>query len=93
MKKILYIYFLIVLLGSCSHSPEWKLVWEENFDGTTLDTTVWSRIYRGTPDWQNTQSFDDRCYDMHDGRLILKGIVNDDLETAIAEVSKIFDEE
>ena len=47
MKKILYIYFLIVLLGSCSHSPEWKLVWEENFDGTTLDTAVWSRIYRG----------------------------------------------
>ena len=80
MKKILYIYFLIVLLGSCSHSPEWKLVWEENFDGQTLDTTVWSRIYRGTPDWQNTQSFDDRCYDMHDGLLVLKGIVNDDLE-------------
>lgn len=80
MKKIIYLSLLTVLLGSCSHTPGWKLVWEENFNGPSLDTSVWSRISRGTPDWQNTQSFDDRCYDMQNGLLILKGIVNDDLE-------------
>ena len=79
MKAILLL-FLIAFAFSCRHTPDWQLVWEENFDGTKLDTTVWSRIPRGKPDWQNTQSFDDRCYEMRDGLLILKGIVNDDLE-------------
>ena len=45
---------------------------------------MWSRIPRGKPDWQNTQSFDDRCYEMRDGKLVLKGIVNDDLEADTA---------
>ena len=79
MKTILLL-FLIAFAFSCRHTPDWQLVWEENFDGTKLDTTVWSRIPRGKPDWQNTQSFDDRCYEMRDGLLVLKGIVNDNLE-------------
>ena len=79
--KIIFLLFLIAFTFSCRHTPGWELVWEENFDGTELDTAVWSRIPRGKPDWQNTQSFDDRCYEMRDGLLILKGIVNDNLET------------
>ena len=55
MKKFLCLFLLIVLWGSCSRSSGWKLVWEENFDGSSLDTAVWSRIPRGAPDWQNTQ--------------------------------------
>lgn len=81
MMKIIFLLFLIAFTFSCRHTPGWELVWEENFDGTELDTAVWSRIPRGKPDWQNTQSFDDRCYEMRDGLLILKGIVNDNLET------------
>lgn len=80
MKKILfYLSALIFITAACNQSPDWQLVWEENFEGSDLDATVWSRIPRGTADWQNTQSFDDRCYEMRDGKLILKGIVNDDL--------------
>lgn len=71
-------------LCSCSHTPQWELVWEENFDRAELDTTVWSRISRGTADWQNTQSFDDRCYALRDGHLVLRGIVNDDLQADTA---------
>lgn len=74
-----------LLAAACAHEPEWRLVWEEEFEGETLDTAVWSRIPRGTPDWQNTQSSDDRCYAMRDGLLVLRGIVNDDRQADPAE--------
>jgi len=55
------------------------LVWEENFDQTDgFDTTFWSKIPRGTSDWNNYMSYNDACYDMKDGNLILRGIVNPD---------------
>ncbi|MDE6490975.1 MAG: glycoside hydrolase family 16 protein [Muribaculaceae bacterium] len=56
-------------------------MWSDDFNGSTLDSTVWSRTERGTPDWANTQSKDERCLEMRDGLLVLKGIVNDNLET------------
>lgn len=66
------------LLNSCTHSPRWELVWEENFDGSELDTTVWSRIPRGGSDWNNTMTTtDERCFEMRNGCVVLKGIVND----------------
>lgn len=63
---------------SCARDPRWVLVWEETFDGEVLDSTVWSRIPRGRADWANTQSLDERCLELKDGVLYLKGIVNDD---------------
>lgn len=83
MKYLLWLLGFFMLI-SCNKESGWKLVWEENFDGIELDTSVWSRIPRGKPDWQNTQSFDDRCYEMRNGLLILKGIVNDNLEADTA---------
>ena len=59
--------------------PKWKLTWTEDFNKKVLDETVWSKTDRGTPDWQNTQSKDPRCFDFRNGCLILRGIVNDDL--------------
>lgn len=58
---------------------EWQLVWEDNFDSDTLDSSVWRRTERGTADWQKTQSKDPRCLQLRDGKLVLRGIVNDDL--------------
>ena len=81
MKKVWFLVVASMVMGACHHQPEWQLVWEENFNGTELDTTVWSMIPRGKPDWQNTMSFDDRCYELRDGHLILRGIVNEDLQT------------
>lgn len=61
---------------------KWKLVWEENFDGTTLDRSVWGdygrcsagpgRYYNNTPD----------VLQVRDGNLILKGIVNTGADAA-----------
>lgn len=58
----------------------WHVAWREDFNGSQLDANVWSRIPEGTPDWQKYQSADDRCYELADGVLTLKGIVNDDLQ-------------
>lgn len=69
---------VVLLAAACGSEPGWQLVWEEEFEGGTLDEAVWSRIPRGKPDWQNTQSADDRCYALRDGMLVLRGIVNDD---------------
>ncbi len=51
------LYFLLLSVCgmlACTHTPKWELVWEDNFDGAEPDTTIWSRIPRGRPDWQNT---------------------------------------
>ena len=66
-----------LLFASCHHQPEWKLVWEESFDNADLDTAVWSMIPQGEFSRQSTLSHDERCYQMRDGQLILRGIVNE----------------
>lgn len=62
------------------------MVWEENFDGTTLDTSVWSKIPRtpNPPEWKKYMSAHPGCYDLKDGNLILKGIKNTDLSADTA---------
>lgn len=76
MKKLVFV--AASLLAACTSEPRWELVWEDDFNGTQLDESVWSRIPRGTADWQNMMSGDDRCYELRDGRLVLHGIVNPD---------------
>lgn len=51
--------------------PEYKLVWEENFSGTQLDTTHWSKIDRLWPDWCNYMTHNDQLYDLSRGRMRL----------------------
>ena len=66
--------------GSSSSGDGWKLAWEENFESEKIDDTVWSKTLRGGADWAKTQSHDERCFAFRDGNLVLRGIVNDDLE-------------
>lgn len=61
------------------NSDGWKLDWEENFDGDSLDTSVWQRIPRGKDDWDNTQTAGDTTLSyVNDGVLTLVGKVNED---------------
>lgn len=62
----------------------WKLVWEEDFESESIDWDVWSKTERGTSDWANTQSGDERCYGFRNGNLVLRGIVNDDRQADTA---------
>lgn len=57
---------------------QWQLVWEDNFNGSTLDTTKWTRIPPNHADWGKHMTSDDRCYDLKDGKLYLRGINNPD---------------
>lgn len=77
MKHILFLFCLLLLLGSC-HEPtkDWELVWEDEFEQPTLDSTIWSKIPRGTADWQKYMSDYDSCYAIQDGNLILRGLIN-----------------
>ena len=54
---------IITTLCACSRS-NWKLVWQDDFNGSGIDYTVWSHTDRGNADWANTQSKDPRCYEM-----------------------------
>lgn len=83
MKNLLIILLPVVLAVtavSCSSGDGWKLVWEENFESGVIDTTVWSKTERGGADWAKTQSKDERCFAFRDGNLVLRGIVNDNLQ-------------
>lgn len=84
MKKSFFICALaLTAFISCKNTKdEWKLVWEENFDQQNgFDTAYWTKTPRGTSDWNNYMSDDDRLYDVKDGNLILRGMVNADTLT------------
>lgn len=57
---------------------KWRLIWHEDFDADTINTTRWSRISPGKPDWRKHMTKDDICYEMKNGSIYLKGINNPD---------------
>lgn len=70
----------LLLVGACSrhaHISKSVLSWEENFNQSQMfDTSRWTKIPRGTSDWNRHMSDFDSCYAMRDGKLILRGIRN-----------------
>ena len=56
----------------------WELVWEDNFDGTTINSANWARVRWGSPDWQNMMAPNraDLAY-IDNGELVLLGKEND----------------
>lgn len=82
MKKLIYAALAgTAILVACtarqsgaSQESDWELVWEEQFDGDAPDSAVWTRINRGTSDWNNYMTTADTCYTMRDGNLVLRGI-------------------
>lgn len=81
-KKLLFAMACAGLIGlssACSSrkSAEWQLVWEEEFNQKdNFDEAVWTKIPRGTADWNNYMSSFDSCYALRDGNLVLRGVVN-----------------
>lgn len=60
---------------------DWQIIWQDSFETAELDTTKWSRISKGTSDWNKHMTTDQQCYSISDGKLYLKGIVNPDTQT------------
>lgn len=85
MKSTWMACCLLMLLGipgmakdnKTNKSNKYKLVWQEDFKGDTFDAKSWSKIPRDRPDWKRHMSFDDRLYEVKDGKLILYGVNND----------------
>lgn len=75
MKRIAILFLLILV--SCGKGP-WKLEWMDDFNGTALDTTAWTRVPRGPHDWNNTMSLRKDLVRFEDGQIVLLGQVNGD---------------
>ena len=69
---------LFCLMSSCaSQKSGWRLSWQEEFGQKgNFDSRVWSKIPRGTADWNNYMSDLDTLYAVRKGNLILRGIQN-----------------
>ncbi len=90
MKRLILIALIVplFLISSCEkdnpstkeEKKDWKLVWSEDFNSDELNDEFWSRIPRGKSDWNNYMTPNDACYEMRDGKLVLKGIKNDILK-------------
>lgn len=48
MKIKGYILLLITLMAGSAHAQNWQLVWSDEFDGTTLNTSNWGPVNAGT---------------------------------------------
>ncbi|TKK65835.1 glycoside hydrolase family 16 protein [Ilyomonas limi] len=73
----------LIFFWACSkpaYVQKSALQWEENFNQpVSFDITRWSKIPRGTSDWNRHMSDFDSCYGMRNGKLILRGIKNNSL--------------
>lgn len=73
----LFFFTPVALQARKKTETRWKLVWTDDFKKSRLNPADWSKIPRGTSDWNNYMSYHDNCYDIKDGKLILWGLVND----------------
>ncbi|BDD10833.1 beta-glucanase [Fulvitalea axinellae] len=68
----------IYLQNDGRSKDQWKLVWSDEFNGPSLDTTKWTKIPKCEAAWCKHLSDDPRCFEFSDGKLHLLGINNPD---------------
>ncbi len=81
MKKILLLVSAITMIACTGSKPtsegekggDWKLVFEEEFNGTEINTEYWSMIPRGGSHWNRYMVPSDELTYLEDGNLVLKG--------------------
>lgn len=76
MKKIIFLFAITTLLSCQTKQSGWVEVWSDDFNSSSLDTAIWSKIPRGSSDWNNYMSDFDSLYELRNGSLVLKGIAN-----------------
>ncbi|MFA0961509.1 discoidin domain-containing protein [Roseivirga sp. BDSF3-8] len=71
---------LSLIIGSCFYATAQNLIWEENFDGTTLDPEVWTYdVGVGVWNWGNNQElqlYTDRSENVYleNGNLVIQAL-------------------
>lgn len=78
MKRKAFLLFaaLAALLPVCAQQPCYRLVWQDDFAGSAIDARSWTKVPRGTADWNRHMSPADTLYNMGGGTLRLWGINN-----------------
>ncbi len=75
--NLLFVVVMANVVLACQPPSGWQLVWEEQFDtDDQIDWSVWSKIPRGRSEWNMCMSDYDSLYDVKNGNLILRGVVN-----------------
>src|SRR5699024_10719287 len=84
MKNKRNIFFILMSLFAfgCAVTKEntkisSKPTWQAEFNQSEFDRAKWTKIPRGASDWNRQMSSFDSLYAVRDGKLILRGIVND----------------
>ena len=80
MKRLFCILLIFIGFIQISYAQEhrrYALIWNDEFNSKTLDSKVWSKIWRSTADWAVHMSPHDTLYSMDKGDLVLRGMVND----------------
>jgi beta-glucanase (GH16 family) len=55
-----------------------KLLWSDEFNGTALNTNIWSRCNKGSSDWNRHMSLRPDLVQVKDGKVIMWGVNNND---------------
>jgi hypothetical protein len=80
IKPFIFLVLAICLSSGCNTrflGNKYSLTWEDNFDQSkTFDETPWTKIPRGKSEWNKYMTNDERCYEIREGKLILRGIEN-----------------
>ena len=77
-----FFFALTALAGSLlvsAQAREYRLSWEENFDGNEINSSNWEKITRGGSNWRHYMSDEPSLYKVADGMLTLRGVVNNGL--------------
>lgn len=79
MKKIILTLAALLSVAAFGQTqPAWKLVWQEDFNGKTLDASRWSVIDRGSAHWNRYMSSQKDLVTFENGNVVLAGRVNTD---------------
>jgi beta-glucanase (GH16 family) len=62
--------------ASAAGAPARKLVWSDEFNGTSLDTKRWNRCKKGGSDWNKHMSPRADLVEVKDGALVMWGVAN-----------------
>ena len=63
----------LAILQLTMQAQKYRLAWEENFSGKEINDEYWSKIPRGSSDWNRHMSYHESLYDVRKGKLVLYG--------------------
>ncbi len=75
--------------SSRAQELDYQVIWEEDFEGNSLNTEYWNIEKGGSSNWNNTAIDDPRVIEVSDGTLKLKAIKNPNYSGSLSSVGSI----